>query len=1048
MSLPAFSVKNSVLVHLLLFAIVGGGLLAAFTTPRELLPDTTPDAIAVSAVYPGASPAEVEAAVVIPLEEALVGVQGVETMSSSAREGIALVNLTLEIGTDPQSVLRDVDAELEKVDDLPDEVVREGVTSRYLEPELPVISVSVTGPHGLETLREVAEDLNDVLLRDDRISSTRLQGIPERELTLWLHPRLLEEYRLRPQDVAAAVARGNQDIPAGVLRSDQGEVLVRSLGRSETIEALRELPIVSGEDGQQVLLGDLAELSISWKEPRVSGRFNGTEATRVIVYKGPDEDAVVIAERVRDVVASFEPPPGVRLVMHTDLSRYINERVELMTRNGFYGLILVFLSLTLFLSVRLSFWVSSGIPVSFLGTLIVMGIFGISINLMTLFALIVVLGMIVDDAIVIGENIYRYVEAGMRPVEAAVKGAEQVSWPVVAAISTTIAAFLPLMMIDGKLGEIVRPVPVVVSVALAVSLIEALILLPCHLATSLRKPDRKGQRLQNKVDGLLKGLFRYFYEPVLRLALRHRYLSLLAMVCVTVLCAAVAAFIVPFHLSPTDEADTLFCQVELPVGTPLHRTAETIAELERRVQENVPEAKSSFSLVGVMTQPAGVTAASTNDLGSHYGLIFLELLAPDARERSSDDILAVLRELSSGLPGVKSLRWDAATGNPTGPDIEIELRGDGEELEANIERLRGYLSKLDGVHDIKTDAQPGKLEIQLELLPYGRAVGLTVQALSEQVRAAIQGLKASTWRVDRGQIDVVVRYSKELLETPGQLEQLHVFTPAGDRVRLREVARFEVSRGEGVYNRVDRKRAIRLLASVDRETTSSSQVTDAVAAEASLADLDMRFRGVAHETVKSLGSLWQATLIAVILIYVILAAVFRSYVQPLIVMAAIPFAGVGIVVGHLVLGMEMSFMSMIGAVALCGIVVNDSLILVDFINRQRGRTKSLHDDVVRAAEVRLRPIILTSLTTIAGLAPLILEQSFQAQFIIPMAVSLSFGLAFATVLTLGAIPCLYVIVEDLRAALGVAPPPPVDDDEPVAAAGDGAPGTPAAEEVA
>ncbi len=1023
MSLPSFSVRNPVLVHLLLFGIVALGLMFAFTLPRELLPDTTPDAIAVEAEYPGASPAEVEAAVVIPLEEALETVQGVETLQSTAREGLAVLQLTLELGTDAQGVLREVDAELEKVRNLPEEVVRRGVTSRYLEPRLPVISVSVAGPNGLDKLRRVAEDLKDALLRDELISTVREMGIPEREVSVFLKPNLLEEYGLRPQDVALAIAAGNRDVPAGVLRSDNGEVLVRSLGRSESLEQLALLPVVSGEDGQQVLLGDLGELRITWVEPMVVGRFNGVEATRVVVYKGADEDAVKIAQRVRDAVAAFPTPPGVQLVIHTDLSRYINERVELMTRNGFYGLILVFICLTLFLSTRLSFWVSTGIPVSFLGTLIVMGVFGIHINLMTLFALIVVLGMIVDDAIVIGENVYRHVENGVDPVKAAVQGTEQVSWPVIAAISTTVAAFLPLMMIDGKLGEIVRPLPLVVSAALLVSLIEALVLLPCHLATSLRKPDSGGKGLQARVDAAMRGLFRYLYEPVLRFALRHRYVAMLALACISVLCAAVAYYLIPFHLSPDDEADTLFCQIELPVGTPMHRTIDSIAELEQRVRAAVPEWDNMYSLIGIKVQPNGVTAAASADLGTHYGQIFMELKGPDQRSRSSEQILEALRGVTESLPGIVSSRWEAATGSPTGPDVEIEVRGEGPELDAHQAELQGFLDSLVGVHDIKTDAQPGKLEVRLELLPYGRAVGLTVMSVSEQVRGAIHGLIASTYRVRRGQIDVVVRHTSESLETPGQLESLTIFTPRGDKVALNEVASFELTRGEGRMTRVDRKRAVTVLASADKNFTSAAKVVEAVRAAPELAHLDLRYKGVEYETAKSLGSLWKATIIAIVLIYLILAAVFRSYIQPVIVMAAIPFAGIGIVCGHITLGMPLSFMSLIGAVALCGIVVNDSLILVDFINKHRGKAADLHEDVILAAKLRLRPIILTSLTTVAGLAPLMTETSFQARFIIPMAVALSFGLAFATVLTLGAIPCLYVIVEDLRRVLFGAPKP-------------------------
>ncbi len=1024
MNLPRFSVNNPVVVHLLLLGIVAFGLVAAARVRRELLPDTTPDAIRVSARYPGASPAEVESAVVLPLEEVLQAVEGVEVMRSAAREGQAEVTLTLEKGADPEYVLRDVDAELENVRNLPEEVIREGLSSRAMEPHMPAISVAVHGSASLDRLRRATEDLEDALLRDPLISRTQVLGIPEREVSIRLDPRRLDSLELKPEDIARIISDSHLDEPAGVMRGAFGETLVRSLGRRSSLLELENLPIVNTADGGLVRLRDLAEIEIVWVEPLVTGRFDGQPAARIAVFRTGDEDVIAIAHRVREIADARPVEAGITYTPHNDLSRHVDDRIDLMTRNGRTGLLLVFLSLAFFLSFRLSFWVAVGIPVSFLGTLIVMGLVGLTLNLITLFGLIVVLGMIVDDAIVIGENVYRHFEEGLSAEEAAIKGTSEVTWPVVAAVLTSIAAFLPLMMIEGRFGDVIRPLPLVVSVALLVSLVEALVLLPRHLASSLSRTKKRHKFILHRwTDAALKFFLNKFYTPVLRVLLQFRYLTVLALFCLSTISVAVGVYVVPFHLAPDAEADAIFCALELPVGEPLARTEEIVVRLEEMCRREVPELKHIYTLVGFKLPPNSLTSSGTGSLGTHYAQINLELLGAEHRTRGSAEILSALRRLTNRMPGLKSSSWNAESGNPTGPDIEIEVRGDGATVDADVARLEAALALLSGVQDIRTDAEPGKPEVRLHLNHYGRVLGLTERGLAAQVRGALHGLVASTWHEADGQIDIIVRYVSSSLETRGQLEGLFIYTPAGDKLPLREVADLEERRGQGVLNRVDRKRATSVFGSVNHKQTSSLKAVEDLQSMSGLEGIDLRYRGEQFESQKSMGSLWVVTLVASVLIYVILAVVFRSYVQPLIVMGAIPFAVNGIIFGHLLLGMEISFMSMIGVVALFGIVVNDSLILVDFINLSRREGRRLLDSVVSAAKKRVRPIVLTSLTTVAGLAPLMTETSFQARFIIPMAVSLSFGLVFATVLTLVAIPCMYLMLDDVRQVLAAKPPP-------------------------
>ncbi len=1030
MNLPKFSVNNPVAVNLLMWGIILAGSYYAVTLVRELFPTSDPELVAVSVVYPGASPEVVEKSIARRLEREVEDVEGVEEIRTRIFEGLTTTTIELEDGVDRAEVLSDIRAELDKVAaKLPSDAEEPELSQ--VRPFFPVISVVVHGDVSETQLREAARDLRDELLDLPEISRANLVGVRAPEIQAEILPEKLEEFGLTFDEVGRVLQALNQDAPGGQLKSSQGNVGVRTLGERSHALAWEDHVIKSLPDGSVIRLRDISRARDAFEDKVEQARFAGKPAVMITITKTPEEDAIAIADAVKNYVQEHPTrlSGALTLTPMSDLTRLISERLDLMIRNAKTGLILVAIALALFLELRVAFWVALGLPISFLGTFILMHLMGGSINLISLFALIVVLGMIVDDAIVIGENVFTKIRNGMPSHQAAIEGVNEVAIPVTSAVLTTMVAFLPLAYIDGTIGTFLKQLPIVVISALAVSLVEAFIILPAHLAHR-RKPEKKRfEAFSAKVTSMRAWLFEGkmpdLYERLLRFVLHWRYVFLAGTASVSLLIVGlVVGGVIPFVFIQNTDAETVFVQVEMVAGTSEQRTLEVLDQIER-VCLNTPEVDKTFSVVGVTFSDRGRQA---NADPATVGQVSIELISAENREnmglRASPSILADWREAVAGIAGAKKITFEAKSGGIQGSDIQIQVRGDNlVQLRRAIDHIETVVSSYAGVEELEDDLNLGKLEVQLTLRDDARELGLTTQDIALQIRHALFGFEIQELQGENEEVKVRVLLPEDSRRSIGDLAAIRIETPQGGRVPLQEVAHMKTSRGYATLARVDGKRAFTVKAQVDTEKGGDTTKINA-GLEKDFANISSMFPGVSlafegnkKQTAESLGSLKIGFIVALFLIYVIIAILFRSYGQPLIVMLAIPYAFVGAVVGHWITGYPFTILSMIGGVALTGIVVNDSLILVDFINRERLRGVSAFEAVVHGGRSRLRAIILTSITTIAGLSPLMLEKSFQAQFLIPMAVSIVYGLFFATALTLLILPATYCVFEDVARLL-------------------------------
>lgn len=1085
MSIPAFSVRNPVLVNMFMWVILIAGAIFSMTLVREMFPESRPNKIMISSVYPGVQPAEIEKALTIKVEEAVADVEGVEKVESTISEGLSTTVVTLlQSVKDVDVVVQEIKAEVDAIQDMPDEV--EKTIVRKFEPDLPVIAVAIYGDGEEEALKKAARDLRDELLALPGISRIEINGTRDDEISVEIQPELLFQYNITFEQVAAAIRQSNIDISGGQLKGDRTSVAVRTLGEETRGVDLEDIVLRSESDGRKILLKDVATIRDQFVETDLESRFDGKPAVSCVVYKSKGEDAVQISAVVKSYVAGkrgeefvnpndglFGPFVGLfrpdfeaiydssrnrpfdhdfSIKLHTDIARFVEGRLDLLTRNGQAGLILVLISLNLFLNWRVALWAAIGLVVSFLGTFIVMWMLGASVNLLSMFGLIIVLGIIVDDAIVIGENIYRHREEGMPALQAAIKGTEEVMWPVTIAVLTTIGAFAPLFFISGQIGTFMGQLPIVVIAALSISLIEAIIILPAHLSHLPEKKAEKkeeeadkkpglGTRIGNLQDTVLQRFLLTPYEKILRGALRFRYVTVTSAAALVVLSVGlVAAGFVEATFIQKMDSETLICNLEMPVGTTADKLRGQMQRLLDYIvdDERFPEVSNVQSVVARQMDVAGEGAVGMNDQ-SHLGQLVIELVPADERTRSSMELLSKFREFSlAELEGMNSVKWLEMNGGPGGNDLEIRVSGkDINQLGLAAQEVKNRLGNYEGVFDLDDNRDLGKREVRLKLRAAAEPTGVTVTALGMHVRGALYGQEARRLTRDREDVRIMVRYPEDFRKDVYNVEDMwipavapapaasagstNLAIPGGMRwIPLGEVA--ELTEGEG-YTSISRARQMRALTvfgSVDRAASDPATVLrgfrekDAAEITAMYPGTEIEYLGQAEELRKSFSSLTVAFPVALLLIYTMLSGLFRSYTQPLVVMSAIPFGLLGAVVGHWLMGQPMTILSAIGMVALTGILVNDSLVLVDFINKRVADGMSITEASVQGAKLRLRAILLTTLTTVAGLTPLMFETSFQAKFLIPMAVTLTFGLIFATALTLVIVPTLNLIVYDIR----------------------------------
>jgi len=1066
-SLGNWSIKNNVTVNLIMIFIIMAGLFTLLKMRREMFPQFSLDMIVVSVSYPGSSPEEVEEGICIKIEEKIASIEGIERILSTAREGSGQVIAELETGADAQKILDEIKAEVDRIDTFPDEA-EEPVVMEIINQD-PTISVAVFGDVPEKRLRQISERIRDDLLdakmnshsgsgglqnlfasilkllkfkQPDSITQIDLIGVRDYEIAVEVSEEDLRRYGISFEHAVNAVRSGSMDLPGGQIKTDQGEILIRSKGQLYTGDEFEKIPLITLDDGTVVHLGEVAEVIDGFTDLDIKTRFNGKRAAIVQVSRTSEQDIIEIARTARSYVERLKQklPEGLDVAIWGDISAMVEDRIDLMLRNGLQGIFLVFISLALFLNFRLAFWVAIGIPISFMGAFMVLDGLDQTINMISLFAFIMTLGILVDDAIIIGENIYSHYTRGKSPSAAVVDGLKEVGVPVVMAVSTTVVAFAPLLFISGIMGKFIAVMPMAVMVILLVSLGEALVILPSHLNHALIQSEKKigkftswHERLRERVEKGLYAVIDRLYLPSIKYVVKNRYFTLsIGLGVLIISLGIVAGGYVPFVFFQKGESDWIVAEIVYPLGTPFRITEETIEHVEKKSFElntvfdefskkNGRLVKYTFSIVGAIPRRDW----KPPEYGSHVGQVWLELAGSEKRINvSTHTILGKWRSLIGEIPGVERLTFATLEGGPAGNPIEIQLSGqDFDQLKQAAAELKAEIATYPGTFDISDNFKPGKQEKKIRVKEGVRSLGVTMAGLARQVRQAFYGEEALRIQRGRDDVKVLVRYPEEERRSLAGIEDMRIRTNDGKEIPIEEVADVTSGRAYSVINRVDRKRTISVISDID-ETIANASVIVADLKTNFLPGLVDRFPGLTYDfegqekrTRESLDSIKSGYLLAMMGIFLLLASQFRSYIQPVIIMMAIPFGLIGAVMGHLVMGMEFTIVSIFGIVALSGIVVNDALILIDFINRAVRDGMDIDQAVVESGRARFRPVLLTSLTTIAGLFPLLLERSFQAQFLIPMAVSICFGLLAATLLTLLYVPALYLIVNDVTAAL-------------------------------
>jgi multidrug efflux pump subunit AcrB len=1038
--LIAWFAKNTVAANLLMITILAGGALTVTKLRLEIFPEFSADMINVSVVYPGAAPAEVEEAICVRIEEAVQGLEGIKEISSTASENIGSVNIEVQQGFDIRKLLDDVKSRVDAIDTFPDEA--EEPTSREIVISREVIYVAVSGETDEQSLKVVGEQVRDQISALPGITQVDLLSARPYEIAIELSESSLRQFGLSFSEVALAVRKSSLDLPGGSIRSAGGEILLRTKGQAYTGRDFENLVLRARPDGSHLLLKDVANVVDGFAETDQFARFDGKPTVIVKVSRVGDENALQIAEDVKAYIAEAQTrlPEGILLTTWADFSRILDGRLNLMLKNGQVGFLLVLLSLTLFLRLRLAFWVALGIPISFLGAIGLMPTIDASINLISLFGFIVVLGIVVDDAIIVGENIFRHYQMGKRGLRAAIDGTQEVAIPVIFAVLTSIAAFSPLLMVPGQMGKFMKLIPQIVILALIFSLIESLLVLPAHLGHSRmtnededgEKKDSRWRRFQNVFSEGLMDFVKNYYRPLLERALEWHYATLcwgFATLFLTI--GLVGGGWIKFVFFPPVDADNVVAVLEMPRGTPADITAGAIAHIEKsaleiraEIEAETPEQIFKHMLASVGDQPS-VRIQRQNSGGNggafsaaHLGEVNMELTPAEDRSVTASEISRRWRERVGPIPDATTLTYSSdlfSMGDP----VNIQFSGQSyDELQAVAAKLKERLTEYPGVSDISDSFRPGKKEVKLTLTRAAETLGLTLADLGRQVRQAFYGEEAQ--RVQRGRDDVrvMVRYPATERRSMGDLEHMRIRTPTGAEVPFSVAAHAEVGRGFASIQRKDRQKVVNVTADVDVKTANANEIIATLTANVLpeiLADhprVGYSLEGEQREQAETMSGLGGSFLFAMMMIYILLAIPFKSYTQPLIVMSAIPFGIVGAVWGHMILGMNLTMLSMFGVVALTGVVVNDSLVMVDFINKMRDRGMPIAEAIREAGAQRFRPILLTSVTTFLGLTPILLEKSLQAQFLIPMAVSLGFGVLFATFITLMLVPVLYLILDD------------------------------------
>ncbi|MFK8027007.1 MAG: efflux RND transporter permease subunit [Gammaproteobacteria bacterium] len=1032
MGIVQFSIRNALIVNLLLVIIVIAGVLSWRSMPQEMFPIVDLDLVRIITEYEGAPPEEIEKQITILIEEEIETLPDVDVVTSESSEGLSKIEIKLKTDVDVDEFLREVRSVVDTIDDFP--IQAETPEISRLKTRFPVISVTLYGSTELGVLYETAENVRREILGIPGVASVGIAGDQEWELWVIVDPHEMAARNVSLNEIQDALMGNLQDLPGGSLQSAEGDILLRGMGVAPNAKGVGNLVLRSNSGGGQLTLSEIAEVTLRLEEAKTIGRFNGEPSVNLTVTKTASASTIDVAEAVKQYTANLQKnlPLGMKAGLFSDLSIYVKNRLETVMSSGVVGLVLVLISLYIFLNFRVAFITALGIPVSFLVAIILIHYLGYTINMISLFAFLIALGMIVDDAIIVTENVYRHMENGVARDQAALIGGKEVFWPVVASTCTTVAAFLPMFGVSGTLGKFIEVIPVVVSAALIGSLIEAFVILPAHSAEFLRIKKNKPKTNPFWSKALDK------YLSLLKWALNNRYLVSVMTIAVLSVILTYAQTRLPYNQFGNVEIGQFLINIEAPNTY----SVEDSTELAQRIEEKINAVLVQDELKTMLTN-VGVILIDFNRLkmGSHYVQVFIDLekTAPKTiiekyispvvnlkfktegtRDRSTEKIIEAIRSELQAVAGVQRFSILRPQGGPSGSDIEVGVVGeDIDGLINDSSKIANFLKRVPGVKDVRQDLEPGKLEYQYTLNERGRNLGLTQAELSNAVRTGFVGLEVThvNWKEDRYPVRVI--YPDSLRKNSASLGSLPITLSGGRTVYLGEVANISLERGLGTILRRDAQRLAIVTAEVNLETTTPLEVNDLIALEFSRlmdekSQNQLLFLGEKKEANDSFNDMIDVLIISLAIIFFILAALFKSLLDPFVIMLAIPFAIVGVIIGHMIFDYNLQFLSMIGFLALTGIVVNDSLILVDFAKKQRARGVACFDAVMDAGRVRIRPIMLTTITTFLGISPLIFFASGQTAFLSPMAVSLGFGLIFATILILVVVPCFYMVLDDLR----------------------------------
>ena len=1010
----AWMARNAIAANLFMIILVVGGIWTAFHIQKEVYPQYELDIVSVSVGYPGAAPAEVEQGILQPIEEAVRGVQGIKELTSQAREGRGSVTIELVAGTDRGKAFQDIDQAVNRIRTFPDDIEQPEVSLRAQQRS--VMDIGLYGNVDIGTLRSLAEQLRDRLLSDPAITQVELGNVPEYMTHIEIPQHRLREYGITLRDVARVIVASSEDIPAGSVETGTGEILLRMKERKQWADEYGRIVIIPSEGGGGVTLADLAKVTDGFEEGGFHERFNRQLTVGVDIYRIGNQSPLEIAEAVKNIMADFETtlPPGVKYRIDSNSAEDYKDRLFLLIKNGVLAIVIVLLILAMFLEFRLAFWVMMGMTISFIGGLVFLPAIDVSINMVSMFAFLVVLGIVVDDAIVVGENVHEYREQGMSPMQAAIAGTRDIAGPVTFSILTTIVAFVPLLFMPGTTGKFWWPLPAVVITVLAVSLLEALFILPAHLGHLSKRAvspvNGTAHRWQRSIASHFNRFIDQHYRRFLDVCIRHRYVTIASAVALLVV---VGGYGYSDHMGmimmPEVSADEIEAGIRLPVGT----TRDQAARVAHEVTESTHRMFEAHNLYRV------AEGIKTNVRGGSFIDVEIVMKPPDEHNMTTGEIISLWRDNIGDIDGVSQITFEAESG-PGGWQQDISVDLSHSDIDVLAKASRAFLERAEGfeeTHDASDNYNKGKTQFDFVLRPEGRNLGLTAVEVGRQLRDAFYG--ALAMRQLRGTNEIEMRVKLPMAERKDirYLEEFVVRTPDGTEVPLMDVVNIERGEAFTSINRRDGRRVVTVSMDVEPKR-AMTRVMEAIKTDvlpqirAEYPGLTWTFQGTQAEMRESTQALWGGFAMAMVIVYMLLAIAFGSYVQPLIVMAAIPFGIVGAVIGHMLLGYDLSLISLMGVIALSGVVVNDSLIMIDYANKRRAQC-SAFEAIHTAGLRRFKPIILTTLTTFGGLTPIILETSRQAYYLIPMAISLGFGIVFATSIILLLVPCLYMILEDV-----------------------------------